>query len=64
MCDILRDIISYVAETTILCKGAHSEGARKTLEGAKEVLEGAHKVLEGAQKVVEVTKRWTPYDSV
>ena len=38
--------MSYIAETTILCKRAHSEGARKSLEGAEKALEGAHNVLE------------------
>ena len=47
VCAAIRDIImSYVAETTILCKRAHSEGARKSLEGAEKALEGAHNVLE------------------
>ena len=53
VCDEIRDIImSDVAETTILCKGAHSEGARKSLEGAKNGLEGAQKVLEVKNRTI------------
>ena len=44
--------MSDVAETTILCKGAHSEGARKSLEGAKNGLEGAQKVLEVQNRTI------------
>ena len=53
VCDEIRDIImSDVAETTILCKGAHSEGARRSLEGAKNGLEGAQKVLEVQNRTI------------
>ena len=66
-CAAIRDIImSYVAETTILCKGAHSEGARKSLEGAKNGLEGAQKVLEVQNRISYVFLRFPTfsYDSL
>ena len=58
--------MSDVAETTILCKGAHSEGARRSLEGAKNGLEGAQKVLEVQNRISYVFLRFPTfsYDSL
>ena len=56
--------MSDVAETTILCKGAHSEGARKSLEGAKNGLEGAQKVLEVQNRISYVFLRFPSFSYV